>query len=490
MEYVEKYQQRGLSFFPLRKRSKRPIFDWGAWQVRRPGTEEIKTWQDQKLLNQIAIVCGAVSGIIVLDVDSPQAFDAWAIAQKLHLPATPMVRTAKGRHIYFKHPGGKIKNSTKKIPGADLKADGGYVVAPPSVHPDGTVYEWIEFFTLDDFEFAEPPVWLRDYFEHEASTKVEISNVDLLPPEEDWISKALQGVNRGERNDTAVRLAGYYLGRGEPEPRVLEMLRSWNLRNPEPLPDKELQRTVASVARKEAKKRVREGVGQSGEKLADGLPWDEQREARIQGLGDLLGLPISDIKSTRTDNSVWEIVLGDEGSVVIDAGQLTSQAAFRTRFCQVVHLLPNKITSTKKEPSKWDSVVKEIMGLAVHLESSPDSTALGEVQDLISGYLLEYRGIEYISKNKPIPTGAPFFILHRNGKPCLYVRLNALATQAKYTGYNLNRRRISSLLPGLGHEWEEYYWCGQTVRAWNLNLEQIPREIKEYVYKKGIDGVE
>ena len=492
MGLIAKYQEKGFSFFPLRKRSKKPIFEWLAWQTRRPSPEEVKTWQDQGLLNQVAIVCGAISGIVVLDVDDKEVFDAWVSEKKLHMPASPTVRTAKGWHVYFKHPGGKVKNAVKKIPGADLKADGGYVVAPPSIHPDGTAYEWVEFLGLDDVDLAEPPSWLKAYFEREANARVEISNEDLLPPEEDWVARALQGVNRGERNDVAAKLAGYYLGRGEPEGRVLEMLRSWNLRNPEPLSDKEIRSTVASVGRREARQRVREGVGQSAtDRPVSDLPWDEQREARIQGLGDLLGLPITDIRSTKTDNSVWEVVLGDEGPVMIDAAQLTSQTAFRTRFVQVSHLLPAKITSTKKEPSKWDGIVRDIMSLAVRLEASPDSTALGEMQDLINGYLLEYRGVEYIAKNKTVPTGAPFFILHREGQPRLYVRLNALAAQARYTNYpNLNRSRIRSLLPGLGHEWEEFKWCGHTVRGWRLDLAQVPMEIKEYVYKKGIENPE
>ena len=107
-------------------------------------------WRNKGLLDQIAIVCGAISGIIVLDIDDPEKFEAWRTKHGHAMPQAPMVRTSKGYHVYYKHPGGKIKNSTKKIPGADIKADGGYVVAPPSVHPDGTHYEWIEFMGLDD----------------------------------------------------------------------------------------------------------------------------------------------------------------------------------------------------------------------------------------------------------------------------------------------------------------------------------------------------
>jgi len=487
MGMIETYQNQGFSFFPLRKRSKKPLFDWAVWQTRRPNPDEIRTWQEQKLLNQVAIICGAISGIVVLDIDDRQKFDAWILEKKLPMPPSPTVRTGKGFHVYFKHPGGKIKNSAKKIPGADLKADGGYVVAPPSIHPNGQAYEWVEFLSLKDADLADPPAWLRETFEYEHGHTVEVSDTDLLPPEDDWVSRALQGVSKGERNEVTTKLAGYYLGRGEPEGRVLELLRAWNLRNVEPLPDKELRATVASVGRREARRRVRESVGQAVAGKTSDLPWDEQREARLQGLGDLLGLPITDIRSTKTDNSVWEIVLGDEGSVVIDAAQLTSQAAFRTRFCQVAHLLPTKLTQKKDEPSRWDSVVREVMTLAQHLDASADATALGEVQDLIINYLLEYRGVEFIPRNKAIPIGAPFFILHREGGPKLYTRLGGLAVQARFGGYSLNRRRLAALMPSLGHESEIFKWAGHTVRAWRVNLEGLPEEIKANVYKKDIE---
>jgi hypothetical protein len=47
-----------------------------------------------------------------------------------------------GRHLYFAHPGEMLHNRVGLAPGVDLRGDGGYVVAPPSVHPSGTPYGW------------------------------------------------------------------------------------------------------------------------------------------------------------------------------------------------------------------------------------------------------------------------------------------------------------------------------------------------------------
>ena len=63
-----------------------------------------------------------------------------------------------GRHRYLLHPGGQI--TSKKLPrGVDLKTHAGYVVLPPSVHPDsGMPYRWVEPLT----PIAACPTWLAE----------------------------------------------------------------------------------------------------------------------------------------------------------------------------------------------------------------------------------------------------------------------------------------------------------------------------------------
>jgi len=83
----------------------------------------------------VGIVTGAVSGIVVLDLDSD---DAIAEARRRGLPSsTILLKTARGEHWYFRHPGGTIRNGTKIFPSADVRGDGGYVVAAGSIHETG-----------------------------------------------------------------------------------------------------------------------------------------------------------------------------------------------------------------------------------------------------------------------------------------------------------------------------------------------------------------
>ncbi|MFZ0051268.1 MAG: primase C-terminal domain-containing protein, partial [Desulfobaccales bacterium] len=176
-----------------------------------------------------------------------------------------------------------------------------------------------------DSPFPPLPAWVLEYIEREISPEVPITQGDLLP-ETDWVAQTLQGVNRGERNNAAAKLAGYYLARGEPEPRVLELIRSWNLRNPEPLADKEIQTTVASIAKKEAHKRIRteaaEGKSEPDAAAATNLSSEEQRQAEIQGLGERLGIPLIDIRVTKAEESIFEFALKEADSVMVTAREL------------------------------------------------------------------------------------------------------------------------------------------------------------------------
>lgn len=104
-------------------------------------------WSALPLAN-IGIRTGEVSGLVVLDVDPRNGGDA--SLERLQggigkLPPTLTVKTGGGGyHLYFRYPlsGGKIAAKLDGYPGIDVKADGGYVLAPPSSHISGRRYEW------------------------------------------------------------------------------------------------------------------------------------------------------------------------------------------------------------------------------------------------------------------------------------------------------------------------------------------------------------
>ena len=93
------------------------------------------------------------TGIVIFDIDKGHGGeDSLQRLQARHaaLPRTPEVRTGGGgRHLYFRYPGMMLRNRTGLAPGLDLRAEGGYVVAPPSLHPSGQHYTWAEAAHID-----------------------------------------------------------------------------------------------------------------------------------------------------------------------------------------------------------------------------------------------------------------------------------------------------------------------------------------------------
>ena len=81
----------------------------------------------------------------------------------------PTVRTGNGYHFYARHPGTKLKNFVKHHPGLDDRADGGYVVAPPSVHLSGRVYSWTR--ALEDPLSDLPPEFLALFSSSESRSE-------------------------------------------------------------------------------------------------------------------------------------------------------------------------------------------------------------------------------------------------------------------------------------------------------------------------------
>src|SRR5262249_1270411 len=94
IDRARRYVTLGLSLIHLKPHQKIPAFVWKEYQTRHPTEEELAVWFGEGDYN-LAIVCGAVSGVVVVDTDSDEA-EAWA---KENLPATPMMcRTVKGLH--------------------------------------------------------------------------------------------------------------------------------------------------------------------------------------------------------------------------------------------------------------------------------------------------------------------------------------------------------------------------------------------------------
>jgi hypothetical protein len=146
----------GWSVIPLRPRDKVPaLASWRKHQTNHADPVDVEQWAVRGC--NIGIVTGTISGLLVLDLDSTSAITE---AGHRGLPQTVIASTAKGRHHYFRHPGGNVKNRAGILPGIDIRADGGFVVGPGSIHPSGIRYQWVA--SPNDTALALPPAWLMD----------------------------------------------------------------------------------------------------------------------------------------------------------------------------------------------------------------------------------------------------------------------------------------------------------------------------------------
>lgn len=203
-------------------------------------------------------VKGAPVRVIVVDGDSQEALDEMARA----LPPTPLrVRTAKGEHWYYRdtrasaHPAIKNKVRLKGLK-ADIRGDGGQVVAPGSVHYSGHVYAAVAPITRDMLDSlpAFDTAWVEPLADEPVATPVK------------------GAIAEGQRNASLTSLAGSLRRRGLSEAGILAALQAENtLRCSPPLPDAEVRTIAASIGSKPL----------PNEAVAAG--WDNLLEKRANG---------------------------------------------------------------------------------------------------------------------------------------------------------------------------------------------------------------
>lgn len=132
---AEHWHNQGIACIPVAYRDKRPIVQsWREFQDRLPTLPEIARWFQSRLRN-LAIITGW-QGLVVLDFDSMPIYDLWRASMPL-VAKSYSVATSRGVHVYLLV---DEPVSSGKLGMIDIKASGGYVLAPPSVHPSGREY--------------------------------------------------------------------------------------------------------------------------------------------------------------------------------------------------------------------------------------------------------------------------------------------------------------------------------------------------------------
>jgi hypothetical protein len=234
------YAARPLPVLPCAVRGKAPAIARGVYGATANPETVRRYWR--VVDRNVAIPTGVTSGIWVLDIDGDVGVASLLSLESAHgkLPETWESVTGTGKHIWFKYTG-PVGNSASRVgAGIDVRGDGGYVVAPPSVHPSGRAYTWL---SPPDLEPAIAPAWLLDLArKRQAPSITERAIASIRRPDSNSYGAAalerecaeLAAAGPGGRNSALNRasfrlhqlVAGGEIDRSECEDRLIAACRS------------------------------------------------------------------------------------------------------------------------------------------------------------------------------------------------------------------------------------------------------------------------
>lgn len=235
------YSDLGYAVFPCAPGRKQPLTEHGLLDATTE-QKQIERWWSENPSANIAI---RTDGLLVVDidgVDNPWFADDPGQLEELATAPTSLTPRGGRQHLFRQPEGKRWRNSAGQLaPHVDTRADGGYIVVPPSVF-NGGGYRWLEGRELDipAGRLPEPPAWLVEMLD-----AVPASNGVCDGPQPNTVPE-------GQRNDTLARLAGTMRRVGMSRAEIAAALHQANAdRCAPPLARREVDRIAASVARYE-----------------------------------------------------------------------------------------------------------------------------------------------------------------------------------------------------------------------------------------------
>lgn len=241
-EAALKYADMGLAVFPVIPRDKKPLTENGFKNATTDPTKINEWWTIHPDAN-IGIATGDVSGGLVaidMDIDKEKdkdgyhSFMEWADANFLVLPDSWLSITGRGGYHLFYRSAFSVPSKIGWIEDVDIRANGGYIVAPPSVHPNGTRYEWEQ--SPEDYELITTDDMDVEFIMNSVLASNKSNTEPLKVPDE---------IPEGHRDEFMFKLACKYQAMGMSDDAMLAALQIENkARCKPPLTDKEIKQKV------------------------------------------------------------------------------------------------------------------------------------------------------------------------------------------------------------------------------------------------------
>lgn len=238
MEYLE----FGFSVIPVGP-DKKPFIKWEAYQKEKASEEQIREWWKKWPDANIGIVTGTISNLAVIDIDTDEGKEAILdyIPESL---ITPTVETPRGgQHLYFRCPDDKLTNNARLIPGCDLRANGGYVVAPPSVNGTGKQYKWIV-----DLKTSIAP--LPDAYLKYINSNNSLQTYNSIYSYKENVTVFVTLFQKGRRDNDLFHIANQLAKARTPENEIMQVLEILAKNCNPPFPAKEIDIKIESALKR------------------------------------------------------------------------------------------------------------------------------------------------------------------------------------------------------------------------------------------------
>ena len=244
-EWALKYAKMGLHVFPLLPHKKSPATKTGYKAATTSESQIEKWWTDMPDCN-IGVATGAsYGGLVVIDLDNHEgtgisgyeSLKEWQ-RENGELPDTWTSITGSGGYHFIYKDTATHKCRTGLYEGVDIRSEGGYIVAPPSLHPNGRRYEWEQ--GPGDCGIAQADGRVKHFL--------------MGPPQRESGQRAFsmpETIPEGERTNALIRLIGSQRAKGLSDEAIKAAVSAENAaRCVPPLTDQELEKMVFPALKK------------------------------------------------------------------------------------------------------------------------------------------------------------------------------------------------------------------------------------------------
>jgi hypothetical protein len=444
------------SVIPLKPKDKTPLIKWTTYQTRLPTPDEVEKWWDKWPDANIGICCGKVSGIVAIDIDAQEAQEFYrAEYGEIHNTIRQTTGKPGGLHLIFAYPGdgkpyrniGDVSNTKSETIEIHARGDGGYFVACPSIHPNGTQYQWILDPTESPDDIMDLPKEVKTLWGYGPSKKktdkkekdknkvFDVARYSEGADDPHFPGAGSEGRVIG-RDDACTRYIGHLLNFHDPE-AVKNIMYGWAKLCRPVFPEIDVDKCFDSLMKKH-------GTSELGQALGGSL---------INRI-DILQYPDGTCK--------YQVFFeGFEGYSELTPEELSSQSKFIPKYLAITRVL-----RTPMKPKVWGELVTNALKEANVIQVDAEETHIGAIMSIINNEIREDRKCTDISL-------VDTHVISQNGSA--FFSFQHILSSLQFSNTKISNNQLSSLLRRMGCKKIKYNSENNQKRFWELKIFRTDR---------------